>query len=246
MINFECKRDELTIRGRIFGDLSGKKEVVICSHPFVANQEMPKKYAEFLAEEGFIAVTYDFCGGGLGCSSDGRTVDMTVFTEKADLLAVVDYFKAQPYTESITLLGCSQGGFVSALVAAELKDEIKRLILMYPAICIPDDARKGDMLAYKFDPNNIPDVLGEVPMAVGGNYARVVMDMDAYEAISGYEGPVLLMHGTADKVVDISYSRKAKDYYPDCEYYEIADSDHGFTGQAAQEDFDHLKDFMAR
>ncbi len=104
-------------------------------------------YAELLADMGFLAVTFDFCGGGIISRSDGRSQDMTVLTEKADLLAVIEGVKTQFSPKGITLLGCSQGGFVSGLLAAELgKEKIERLILFYPAVCIPDDARKGRMM----------------------------------------------------------------------------------------------------
>lgn len=43
----------------------------------------------------------------------------------------------------ISLVSCAtnsgKGGFVSSLVAAELKDKIKNLIMLYPALCIPDN-----------------------------------------------------------------------------------------------------------
>ena len=55
-------------------------------------------------------------------------------------------------------MGCSQGGFVSALFAAAHPNVVvSRLILFYPALCIPEDARRGKMLMYAFDPSNIPE-----------------------------------------------------------------------------------------
>lgn len=54
-------------------------------------------------------------------------------------------------------MGCSQGGFVSGMTAAQLKEQIRGLIMFYPALCIPDDARKGHMMFSEFDPQNIPD-----------------------------------------------------------------------------------------
>lgn len=47
-----------------------------------------------------------------------------------------------------------QRGFVSSLVAAKWKDRISKLVLFYPALCIPDDARAGKMMFAKFDPQN--------------------------------------------------------------------------------------------
>ena len=47
---------------------------------------------------------------------------MTVLTEAADLEAVIRYAQAQPESDPdhLILMGCSQGGFVSAMVAARL------------------------------------------------------------------------------------------------------------------------------
>lgn len=244
-VDFECKRDDLTIRGKVFGDTSQKRPVVIMSHGFLADQKMCRNYACLLAEHGYISVTFDFCGGGISSSSDGRSEDMTIFSELKDLMAVIGHFKAEAFTEGISLLGCSQGGLVSAMAAKELENRIEKLVLMYPALCIPDDARKGKMLFYRFDPEDIPDVLGYLPMKLGGDYARAVISLDAYELIGGFDGPVLYLHGTKDRIVDISYARKAHSLYPNCEYHEIIGGGHIFKGQNERQAQALLADFMS-
>ena len=80
--------------------------------------------------------------------------------------------------------------------------DIERLVLFYPAFCIPDDARRGQMMFAKFDPANIPPVVSRYPMKLGDVYVKAVINMDIYEEIRGYEGPVLLVHGTKDKIVN--------------------------------------------
>ena len=244
---FECQRRDLTIRGYAYGEPLPGKPAVIISHGFLANQSTTRDYAIALAEDGFLAITFDFNGGGIGSKSDGKSVDMTLLTEKEDLLAVVDAVRTQYSPASICLMGCSQGGFVSALAAKELGAQaIKGLILFYPALCIPDDARKGHMMFYRFDPKKVPDVLGRIPMKLGGNYARVVMDMDPFEEIKGYSGPVLLLHGTEDNIVNISYARKAKDSFSDCEYHEIVGGGHGFSGKYDDEAKMILRAFIGK
>ena len=213
----------------------------------MANEKMCHGYARLLAEIGYLAVTFDFCGGGIMSRSGGRTQDMTVLTEKEDLLAVIRFLQRQPYVDagSLSLLGCSQGGFVSAMVAKELQAGIASLLLFYPALCIPDDARKGQMMFFHFDPQNIPDILGRFPMKLGGDYARSVIDMDAFAEISGYSGRTLYLHGTEDKIVDISYARKARELYPNCRYRELLGAGHGFRGSYDQEACELLKSFMS-
>ncbi len=241
---FSCQRDDLIIRGHVFGDTTD--HVVIISHGFLANEKTVYGYAKFLAEHGFLAITYDFNGGGLFSRSDGKSVNMTVLTEKQDLFAVIHAVRDQFHPKKISLMGCSQGGFVSALTARELGKQITSLIMFYPALCIPEDARKGRMLAYHFNPQNIPDILGRIPMKLGGDYARVVVLMNFYEEIHGYDGPVLLIHGTDDRIVNIEYSRKAKDMYASCEYHEIIGAGHRFRGVQDEEAKAFLKSFLMK
>jgi len=242
---FSCRRDTLTIRGHIWGEPGQNRTVIILSHGFLADEHMCYPYAKYLAEKGYTAVTYDFCGGGLRTKSDGRTRDMTVLTEKKDLEAVIRAVKTLLSPKKIFLFGCSQGGFVSALTAVELgREEISGLILFYPALCIPDDARRGKMMFYRFDPESIPDLLGKYPMKLGGDYARTVIHMDPYKAMGGYNGPVLLLHGTADPIVDISYSRRLKKIYSLCRYVELAGAGHGFSGKRDKQACEYLGRYM--
>ena len=97
---------------------------------------------------------------------------------------------------------------------------------------------------YKFDPANIPELLGRFPMKLGGDYARTVIDMDPYEEMKAYDGPVLLLHGTADKIVNVRYARTLKDIYKDCRYEEIENGKHGFKGKYDKTACDALKSFV--
>jgi len=244
-MKFTCQRDTLKIRGKIFGIEKQPKPVIILSHGFLANMKTVEEYALLLAKK-YVTVIFDFCGGGLHSKSSGKSQDMTIFTEKEDLLSVISYIKQQPFVDPkhITLMGCSQGGVVSALAAKELGKDIEKMILLYPALCIPDDARKGKMMFYTFDPDNIPDLLGRFPMKLSGDYARTVINLDIYQAITGYKGPVLYLHGDKDDIVDISYARKGHKCFPKCEYHEIKKGGHGFTGNAQKEACMLIKAFM--
>ena len=159
---FSCTRDGFTIRGHIYraaqtktaaetgkcAESREKEPIIILSHGFLGNDTHIVTYAEAFAKIGYVVLTFDFNGGGPESTSSGKSVDMTVLTEKADLLAVIKYAESLENTDTnnMSLVGFSQGGLVSALVAAELKDRIKQLVLFYPALCIPDDApqRKND------------------------------------------------------------------------------------------------------
>ena len=172
--DFECTRGGLTIRGQEYRGEGENLPVCVVSHGFMANMASVRQYAVAAAGLGFAAYIFDFCGGCLEGKSDGKMTDMTVLTEVEDLLAVVEYAKSVPGNDRtrVSLIGASQGGFVSALLAARLGKEIRRLVLLYPALCIPDDARAGKNLMFSFDPDNVPEVIGAGPLKIGGGQDR--------------------------------------------------------------------------
>ena len=215
---FFCYRDGLKINGTLFLPKTHKNErllIAIVCHEFMANQLFSFPYAKALAEIGFAAFCFDFCGGGLVSTSRGSRRDMSVLTEISDLKAVLRFAQSLYNTDEseLLLVGCSQGGLVAALTAAQTPETVNGLVLLYPALCIPDAARAGEMLWLKFDPSHIPEKMHAGPMPLGRRYAADVMNMDAFRQIAGYSGKVLLLHGDRDTIVDISYAEKAESVY---------------------------------
>ena len=216
--NFSCYRDGLKINGTLFLPKTRKNEklpIAIVCHEFMANQLFSFPYAKALAGIGFAAFCFDFCGGGLVSTSRGSRRDMSVLTEISDLKAVIRFAQSLSNTDEgeLLLVGCSQGGLVAALTAAQMPETVNGLVLLYPALCIPDAARGGEMLWLKFDPSHIPEKMHAGPMPLGRRYAADVMNMDAFRQIAGYSGKVLLLHGDRDAIVDISYAEKAESVY---------------------------------
>lgn len=68
----------------------------------------------------------------------------SVLTEVQDVEAVIRYAQSLPYTSNtLLLMGCSQGGMVSALTAAKHPDAVDRLVLFYPGILHPRRRARG-------------------------------------------------------------------------------------------------------
>lgn len=246
---FSCERDGLAIRGTQYRPAEGNDfPIAIVSHGFMANRQSVAHYAKRLAKWGFAAFCFDFNGGCIKGKSDGKTTDMSVLTEKEDLKAVIAYARSLDYVNQkrLVLMGCSQGGFVSALTAAELQDQVSELILFYPALCIPDDARKGHMMFAEFDPQNIPEVVPCGPMKLGKIYPQAVMAMDPFAEIAAYKGAVLLVHGTADKIVDATYAKRAREAYGErqCVLQMIEGGTHGFKRSADNAAMFGMKQFL--
>ena len=226
--SLDCQRDGMRIAGTLYLPQGAAEPLplVILSHSFSLTQDSLTTYAQTFAEWGYTAYTFDFCGGSPQSESDGDMSEMTVFTEQADLLAVLAELRALPQVDSerIFLFGTSQGGLVSALVAAERYAEIAGLVLLYPGFSIPEQVN-----TFAANGGSIPENLSSLFGSVGADYINSLIGFNVYSAIAPYQGAVLIFHGTADFIVPISYSRQAAEVYQKCELVEIAGASHGFN-----------------
>lgn len=220
---------------KIYGKLylpEGKEKcpAVILSHGYNGSGDDFVKECEYFASHGIIAFAFDFCGGSVHSRSTGDSKEMSVITEKEDLDMIINYVKEIQRVDKdrIFLLGGSQGGLVSALEAAEKQKEIRGMILYYPALCIPDDWKK------RFPVNTqIPESMEFWDMVLGESYVRAAQNLEPYNIIGNYGGPVLIIHGDEDKIVPPSYSAHARDVYENAELVILAGEGHGFTAEGA-------------
>lgn len=224
-INNEIKIEELYSHNndlKIYGKLyipSIKKEkypLVILSHSAFLTNSSLKSYAYQFAKRGFLAYSFDFCGGSSSSKSDGDMKKMTIFTEVNDLKAVIDDLKIRNDVDqnNILLFGTSQGGLVSSLVANDYNNIINKLILLYPAFNIPDQAKN-----YASTPFN----------PFGDDFINTLIDYDPFDHINNFKNDVIIFHGTSDTTVDISYSIKASEIYSKCSLIKIDNAGHGFN-----------------
>lgn len=241
-ISLEYETEErIVMKGesRIVGDyyrpkVEGKTPLVILSHSAFLTGKSLRAYAKFFASFGYSAYAFDFCGGSNNSRSDGNLSDMTIFTEAEDLQSVYHFFASldEIDAERIYLLGSSQGGLVTSVVAKEIKEEIAGLFLFYPAFNIPEQVK---------------NVFFSGPY--GEQFIETLKDYDPYQGMEEFTKPVLIFHGTKDSTVPISYSEKAVSCYPNGELFQIDGATHGFntdnysfTGNYDNQIFEILKD----
>ncbi|MBP3197042.1 MAG: alpha/beta hydrolase [Butyrivibrio sp.] len=217
------KENGRMIRGLVYRpDAEGEFPTVIFSHGFGGSYKFLMHHGGGYAENGIVCVFFDFCGGGMDSESEGSMLEMTVMTEAGDLVEVMDAVKKYPYVDDkkLFLQGESQGGFVTAIVGRAYQEDVKGLILWYPAFVIPDDAKKrieeGKVIA-----------LG---LQISPHYDEVAKDIDVKDLQTGFEKPVLILHGNKDEVVPIEYARTAAANYGCATLKEIQGAGHGFEG----------------
>ena len=208
-----------------------KAPLVIVSHGFGATYQTGIPYAEKLAPLGYAVYCYDFCGGSVFSRSEGKTTEMSIFTEKEDLEAVLEQLCAKDFIdpEHVILIGESQGGMVSALAAAELKERIERLVLVFPAFCIPDDwSRMYPTL------EDMPEEVDFWGIKLSRTYLKGLHELNVMETVSQYTGPVAIFHGDQDQVVNVQYSVDAQAAYTNATLTVLPGEGHGFSpaGQA--------------
>lgn len=214
--------------------------LVICAHGLGGSYRSNAAYAEQLASHGIAAYCFDFRGGG-GSRSDGDTTEMSVMTEVSDLEVIMEATSEWDFVDEnkIVLLGTSQGGITSAIAAARHTDKISGLVLMYPAFLV------SDAIHEQFDSlEDVPDSFYFNWITAGRIYTEDMWDYDVYEEIGNYTEKVLLMHGTSDGIVPISYSDRAAEVYEDVEYYMLDGAGHGFNGGAFDEAVKHIFDYL--
>ncbi len=207
------------------------KNAILLLHGFKGTKDewgRFRKLAEALGREGFTNLRIDMRGSG---ESEGKFREMTVYTEKEDALASIDYLMKQGY-EKIGLVGLSLGGLVSLLASSET--EISAICLWAPAIYYKAEKhlrgkekeleKKGYIIIFSSES-------GE-SFEVGKKFFETLNEINTNDTLKGVKCPTLIIHGNKDEDVPIDGSKRAIKLI-DCkrELIIIPDADHCFYEQ---------------
>ena len=215
---------------------------VICSHFFSGSHITASVWARLMAKAGYAAYAFDYCGSSPTSLSSGKTTECSIYTHADDLSAVLDAMRALDVVdpESVFLLGQSQGGAISAMVAAERPDDVAGLVLLYPAFIIHKAAidRFGS-------PENVPKTYTMFGQELGGMYALAALEYDFYEHIGAYTGPVIMFQGDADDMEPKEITDRAAACYADIDYEIIPGAGHIFQGDDRAHVAERVSAFVA-
>lgn len=203
-----------------------KCPMVIYSHGFNATNSNFAMNSEYLAANGVGVYCFDFCGGAVNSKSDLKTSEMSIFTEKEDLCAVLETIRNWDNVDrdNIFLFGESQGGLVTALIADEYEENIKGVLLLYPAFCIADNWNERFPTL-----ESIPDIQEFCGVTLGRVFFESIHGYNAFEHIGKYHKDVLIFHGDNDRIVPIEYGNRASKLYPHATIEVFPGEGHGFS-----------------
>lgn len=205
-----------------------KCPMVLILHGIYDDKETPliHSMASELYSRGIGSLRIDFNGHG---ESNGKFIDMTISKEIDDVKRAVDYLLSLTTTESVSVVGHSQGGVVAGMLAGRLgEDKIDSLVLLAAAACLKDDCQNGCLFGSTFDPNNITDTLDNYWGALGHDYLFENQNLNIYGETVKYDGPICIIHGTADELVPVIYGNHYAELLPDANYHLLEDVNHYF------------------
>ena len=182
-----------------------KSPLCIVLHGLTGNMEEPQitGVAKAMNEVGVATLRVELYGHG---QSGGKFEDHDVEKWIHNVLEVLDYVKNRSFVTDIYLCGHSQGGLTALMVAGKKPERIAKLILLAPALIIPN-------LAKRFAPEDLPDHMDFHGHRVSNGYMLAAQRLDTDAAITAYKGPVLVVQGTADGTVIPQDSIDAADAY---------------------------------
>jgi pimeloyl-ACP methyl ester carboxylesterase len=135
--------DGVHLEGRLFG--AGNAIAVVLSHMKPADQSSWWDFADRLANDGFMALTYDFrgyCPGGTAGCSGGRKDVSSIWQ---DVLGAIAYVRSRGASR-VMLVGASMGGTASLVAASQPAADVAAVITLSAPTSIEGLAATPDVL----------------------------------------------------------------------------------------------------
>lgn len=183
--------------------------------------------ARALAASGTAARAYDRLGHGV---SDGDFADVRLLDEVDQVSAMIRAL-AEDASGPVHVVAHSLGGVESALAAARAPGLVASLTLWSPAGVVVDDiTERGRVMSVPLTPARERGVVDVAGMGLGLGFPdEVLAGVDVYGPVSGYPGPVDVVHGTADEVVPVAYGARYGELMPGATFTPVEGADHGWS-----------------
>jgi hypothetical protein len=235
------------IYGKLYmpNNVKGKMPLTILAHGYNSSYHETEAYAQTLAMNGIAAYIFDFCGGSNKSRSEGKSIEMSVFTEADDVAAIVEHVSTWGFIDKkrIALLGCSQGGLVAAISSSQIPEAFKAVVLVYPALMIAEHAvNVHPKEAIKSETG--VDVMG---LKLSHVYYDKLVGYKVYDEMKKYKGDVMIVYGDKDPIAAGDYMERARKTYRSCEINVVPGGAHGFPASPTHVQANkHIVEFLKK
>lgn len=220
---YSVSYDDKQLYGKITApyDYKSKKlPTIVIAHGLNNTLEQYDMYNQLLAKQGYLVYSFDFYGGSRQSKSGGQDMlNMSVKTELTDLTQVMEKLRSETFVDKskMSLFGASQGGVVASLYAAAYPDSVHKLLLIFPAFVLFDDAKATYHELGSPDFDQLPDSLTHHNTTLGKIYLIDALDIDIRAEQAKITTPTLIINGTDDAVVPYQYAVQANQTIPNAE-----------------------------
>ncbi|MFT4343762.1 MAG: alpha/beta hydrolase family protein [Candidatus Woesearchaeota archaeon] len=196
----------------IFERNANSQRVVIIVHGYDSSKEgtSAKQISSALAQKNIATFRIDLPGCG---ESDGEFKDKTISEDVIAISGAIEEMKKRQFSE-ICLFGNSMGGLAS-MVTSLKHPELHKLALKAPVSDLPEQAEMGmhstgdvyDIAAFKrrgftrITHKDGSEMILHYPIFEDSQ--KYIM----YDIVSKISVPTLVVHGTADEIVDVQFTK---------------------------------------
>lgn len=183
-------------------DCPGSADVIVLAHGHRGDMASLLGLGPMLRRAGHSVLLFDF--RGCGDSADGPQ-SLGLF-EQRDLEAAIELVRKRRPDARLGLLGMSMGAAASICVAAR-DPRVEALVLDSPF------ATAAGVVGNGLRPYRLPTRLftSTVDLVTRAAFGYRFADMRPVDAIGRIDRPILLMHGTEDRVTRFEHSRMLRD-----------------------------------
>lgn len=114
-------------------------------------------------------------------------------------------------------------------VDSDCQNVVEGLVLLAPAVNIEMDSKAGRVADVHFDPVNIPDEVEVWGSRLSRQYFVTAQNLNTFEVISHYKGPVCIMMGDRDRIVELNLSERILAALPQAKLHTLEHGDHLFS-----------------
>ena len=236
---YSVSYDDKQLYGKITAPSDYKRKklpTIVIAHGFNNTLEQYEMFSQLLAKQGYLVYSFDFYGGSHRSKSGGQDMlNMSVKTELTDLTQVMEKLRSETFVDKskMSLLGASQGGVVASLYAAAYPERVHKLLLIFPAFVLFDDAKETyrELGSPEFD--QLPDNLTHHNVTLGKIYLIDALGIDIQSELAKITAPTLIIHGTDDAVVPYQYAVEASQTIPNAELVTVEGGEHGIDERFA-------------